>query len=144
MASGKVHAGQSFGAAAVLLALGVVLLDPPADAVALASGCAAGILISPDLDVDGWSYSERVLGRFFGSIWLIIWYPYAKIIPHRNPLSHAPLIGTAGRVLYLGAIVYLFQLLIEFSLPPSANFYIPLAIVGLSISDTLHWMADLR
>ncbi len=32
-----------------------------------------------------------------------IWHPYQKLIPHRNWKSHAPVLGSLLRLLYLGA-----------------------------------------
>jgi uncharacterized metal-binding protein len=34
-----------------------------------------------------------------------LWIPYQKYIPHRSPLSHAPLLGSTIRLLYLAALL---------------------------------------
>jgi len=54
------------------------------------------VWLSPDLDHHVGSASAR---RW----WLLrcIWAPYAMMIPHRSVLSHGPVIGTAGRLLWL-------------------------------------------
>ena len=35
-----------------------------------------------------------------------IWIPYQSLVRHRSPWSHWPLIGTAGRLAYLGVPLY--------------------------------------
>ncbi|WP_157816764.1 DUF2227 family putative metal-binding protein [Nostoc flagelliforme] len=59
-----------------------------------------GMYLSPDLDLKSKPFSRWGILRW-------IWKPYQKLIPHRgkffnrNPLSHAPIIGTVLRVSYL-------------------------------------------
>ena len=74
------------------------------------AGAAAGILLSPDMDLnegyEGGSILIRhtgILGRF----WVLFWKPYAFLIAHRSPLSHAPLLGTVLRLLYLYMIYFI-------------------------------------
>jgi len=64
--------------------------------VAVASGCflAGGLLLSPDLD------TRSNATRRWGPLRLL-WWPYRRWLSHRSLLSHTPLIGTAGRLLYL-------------------------------------------
>lgn len=67
----------------------------------LAAGSAflvGGLWLSPDLDTI--SNATRRWGPLRG-----LWWPYRRLLPHRSPLSHSPLLGTAGRLLYLGAVV---------------------------------------
>ena len=127
----------------------------PAGAVACSAGCLAGIILSPDLDVPSRTHSEylvyRALGRFFGAVWFAFWWLYARLIPHRSPLSHFPLIGTFSRFLYvylLGGVLWYGATSIAGSpawIPLFEWLRIPVfswAIVVLDASDTLHYLMD--
>jgi uncharacterized metal-binding protein len=74
----------------------------------LTAHLASGMLLSPDLDFDksdlwgrsrGRAWSNRVLRRW-GPIG-IIWYPYARLLPHRSWISHGYVIGGIIRLAYL-------------------------------------------
>ncbi|WP_099065884.1 metal-binding protein [Nostoc linckia] len=62
-----------------------------------------GMYLSPDLDL-----RSNVFYRWGFLRW--IWKPYQRLIPHRgrfvyrNPLSHAPIIGTILRIGYLAML----------------------------------------
>lgn len=110
-------------------------------------GLGAGILITPDLDVDHRTAEEARLWRIFpplGWAWQIIWYPYALLIPHRSPWSHAPLMGTAVRLLYLGALLYGAQTLAGYNWIGALLSWpgLPWALLGWAAQDTLHWLLD--
>lgn len=63
-----------------------------------------GLMFGPDLDV------RSVQSRRWG--WLAwIWRPYRDRLRHRSWLSHGPLAGTLGRVLYLTVWLAIFLLL---------------------------------
>ena len=53
-----------------------------------------GLWLSPDLDT-----KSKPIARW-GAL-QIIWWPYRKLIHHRSPLSHGPIIGTGIRIFYL-------------------------------------------
>jgi uncharacterized metal-binding protein len=99
MAAGKVHdritriaAGWSF----VVVGLGTWNLYA---ATWIMLGCLlGGYFLSPDLDI-----RSRPFQRWgpLRSLWL----PYQKSIAHRSSWSHAPIIGTTLRLLYLGVMV---------------------------------------
>jgi uncharacterized metal-binding protein len=55
----------------------------------------SGLMFGPDLDI----YS-RQYQRWGWLRWL--WLPYQRCIRHRSILSHGPIVGTIGRILYLG------------------------------------------
>jgi len=128
---------------------------PDHTTMAAAAGCMAGILLTPDLDVDNPTRSHYVVYRKFGAapflVWLAIWYPYGKAIGHRSWLSHGPIISTIIRLLYLSIFVLLLA-----QIPPLVGYKMPwdqwltyqtktlamVAILGLMVSDTLHWAAD--
>lgn len=71
--------------------------------VAIASGASflfSGFMFGPDLDIHSKQY------RRWGWLrWL--WIPYQSLVPHRSWVSHGPIIGTVGRVLYLGVCISL-------------------------------------
>lgn len=57
-----------------------------------------GYLLSPDLDI-----RSRPFQRW-GPL-RVIWIPYQKLVRHRSPWSHAPVLGTTTRVCYLAAVL---------------------------------------
>jgi len=54
----------------------------------------SGLMFGPDLDTNSRQYQRWGWFRW-------IWRPYQKAMRHRSLLSHGPVIGTVGRVLYL-------------------------------------------
>jgi uncharacterized metal-binding protein len=55
----------------------------------------SGLIFGPDLDLYSFHYKR------WGKLrWL--WKPYQKAIKHRSIWSHGPIIGTIGRIVYLG------------------------------------------
>ena len=103
MASGRQH-----DRATVLLALpfGVLwwpLLGPLGTAVVSLAFLIGGLWLSPDLDI-----RSRASRRWGPLQWL--WWPYRRVLRHRSPLSHSPLLGTALRLGYLGGLLILFAL----------------------------------
>ena len=142
MASGKVHA-----AGCVVLAT----LPPIISAATgldwhrtawLSFGALAGMLLTPDLDVRGsvraYAMAWRA-GWLFGAFWRALWWPYSRIIPrHRHWLSHLPIVGTMGRLIYLWLACFGIAQLCGVSLPR-----LPVEIAaGLMAADALHWIFD--
>ena len=69
-----------------------------------------GLWLSPDLDTKSNAFKR------WGPL-KAIWIPYQKIVPHRSVLSHAPLIGTTLRLLYLGIwSLFILKILKQFDL----------------------------
>lgn len=76
-------------------------------------GCSLGILFGPDMDIKGVSHQESFVGYWIGTLihekvgdfatllLQILTFPYAYFIPHRSWLSHAPIISTILRSLYV-------------------------------------------
>lgn len=54
-----------------------------------------GLMLAPDLDVRSLPFKRWGWFRW-------IWIPYQGSMHHRSPLSHAPVIGTTIRIVYLG------------------------------------------
>lgn len=149
MASGKIHAACSVALAAISFGAIIGGIGDARLGAACAAGCLAGIFLTPDLDQEGWSHSEHILVKAtfgIGYLWLLLWYPYAKAIPHRSPLSHFPVLGTAIRLLYLGfwaAIPAYFGFRLA---APSPEMW-PLlqwSVFGLALSDLGHFVFDLK
>lgn len=122
-------------------------------------GCMAGVLITPDLDVDQPTRSNYVMyreaGLLPGAIWRALWLPYGLAIGHRSWVSHFPVISTLIRLAYLGVIAWFIWFSWSFRMsvtsyanPPAMVFIPPLpawwpwAVAGLMVSDVLHWAAD--
>ncbi len=159
MSDGKTHALATVVAGGVL-APGLHLMGHVAlaSSLAFAGGCLAGLVVNPDLDIRRFTHAEEVvrasggkLGRFLAGLWYALWWPYAHVIPyHRHPMSHLPVIGTAGRVLYLALIVGLLYWLAGWvvalpdllPLPPALASGFWWSVGGLAAVDGLHTLMD--
>lgn len=142
---GVTHARAS---AALAATGGIVVTAITGDLKAGASfacGCALGVMMTPDLDQEGigkgeWKLIQASLG--VGFLWVWLWYPYARAIKHRSFLSHAPLVGTAGRLIYLLCLPTALWLAGKISLEWIPIWICLWAIAGLVVSDIGHWVLD--
>lgn len=100
MSSGTQHDRATVAGAKAIAAVGLpataffardILPLVPAMAMGFLLG---GLYLSPDLDIRSRPYRRWGLLRWY-------WWPYQKLIPHRNWMSHWPIIGTAIRLGYL-------------------------------------------
>ena len=115
------------------------------------AGCLSGIFISPDLDLSGKTISETLLNKWIigaGWLWMLLWYPYARLSKHRG-CSHVPIIGTLGRIVYLGifyiGIHFIFQHYYATDLLVWPQLYWQQLLIfagGLTVSDFGHWVLD--
>jgi uncharacterized metal-binding protein len=151
MATGEKHAAITQTLALSTVVAVAYAMGNVSTAVLAGGGCLAGLLIEPDLDVDGITQSERLLLKNIlplGVVWYIVWYPYAWVISHRSRISHFPILGTLGRLLYLSLWVFtiaallgqvgaLYGWLQTVPLP-----YVAAFVAGLVIADVGHWIAD--
>lgn len=148
MPDGRVHTLTTIVLSGVLAYASYRVGYPVAQVAALAGGCLSGLLLSPDLDVDrgsiSMSHAQRLGGCFVGMLWAILWKPYALLIPHRSPLSHFPLIGTAIRLAYVTLIGLLIiaALRITGANLPALPAWWPWSIAGLVLADLLHFILD--
>ena len=152
MPSGKFHAQDSLLVAGLVVANTFVSKGDMGIALALAGGSVTGLFLSPDLDQDGRTNSEWLLIKhlpFIGHIFFMYWYPYAVAIKHRSPLSHAPLLGTLGRLLYCLpvwlAVWWVFAQVgdgIQTDVLIPRLWWVKWAVIGLALSDTFHWARD--
>ena len=53
-----------------------------------------GLMFGPDLDIHSVQFKRWGWFRW-------VWLPYQGSVPHRSPLSHSPITGTAFRIFYL-------------------------------------------
>ncbi len=96
MASGKNHDRSILFASPIVLSVGGYYWGLEIGIIVGASHFIGGWYLSPDLDLKSLPWKRWGLLKF-------IWLPYQKFIPHRSPLSHAPLLGSVIRLVYLAA-----------------------------------------
>jgi uncharacterized metal-binding protein len=93
MASGKNHDRSILFATPIIGIIGVSQ-SLELGIIAASAHLLGGLYLSPDLDL-----VSRPYKRWGWLRW--IWIPYQKCIPHRSPLSHAPVLGSLIRLAYL-------------------------------------------
>jgi uncharacterized metal-binding protein len=147
MPDGKTHAALTVVAAAGLSAAGYLLVLPGDTSLALAGGCLAGLVLTPDLDVNDRIYAHSLVRRQAGQLpalaWRLFWLPYSRLVPHRHWISHTPVLGTGLRLGYLALIAWLLLALFGHPWPwQELPVWAPAAVYGLAVSDALHWAAD--
>jgi uncharacterized metal-binding protein len=107
--------------------------------VAVAAGAflIGGLWLSPDLDT-----RSRATNRWGALGWL--WWPYRRGLSHRSLLSHSPVIGTAGRLIYL-ALALLLAALVAQGVSALASGSAPLRRVDLAAAaqTAAPWLAGL-
>ena len=136
MPSGRVHTVGTLALAACTI---------PAANPALTFGVLAGLIISPDLDVDngfvGFTHLKRAgcVGNILSGVWRAFWYPYSKIVPHRSHISHSIFFGTVARVGYLVLPILLANFM---GLPLAIPSWFGMWFIGLCLSDALHILMD--
>ncbi len=96
MASGKNHDRAILFASPVVLVVGCYQFGLELGIIAGASHFLGGYWLSPDLDIKSRPFRRWSILRF-------IWIPYQRLIPHRSPLSHSPVLGSLIRFVYLAA-----------------------------------------
>lgn len=104
MASGRSHDRGTWILALPFGALWWPWLGMAGVAVASVSFLIGGLLLSPDLDT-----RSNATRRWGPLKWL--WWPYRRFLSHRSLISHTPVIGTAGRLLYLSVLLLLLCLI---------------------------------
>lgn len=149
MASGRAHDRATW-----LLALPYGLLCWPWLGMAgVAAGALSflvgGLLLSPDLD------TRSNPTRRWGPLRLL-WWPYRRWLSHRSLISHSPLLGTAGRLAYLGLLLLLLSAILHPLGVPGPGALLAKAqrlwhqqqgllvgsLVGLEASSWLHLIQD--
>jgi uncharacterized metal-binding protein len=96
MPSGRTHDRITFWILPILIGTSLILTTSlDLTAWVTAGFLFGGLMLGPDLDIRSVQYKRWGWFRW-------IWIPYRGSMRHRSPLSHAPVTGTAIRVLYLG------------------------------------------
>ena len=152
MPSGKVHVAITLSTLSGVIAPWV-LVNAGGNEYAYIAGCATGVLITPDLDVNGGMYSHyliRKVSRPAQFLWRLFWTPYALLVPHRHLVSHFPLIGTMVRIGYIFLVINLVAFCSSLLLGLFASDAVSRIywiwdwsfFFGLAHVDALHWAAD--
>ena len=147
MPSGKVHSALTISTlSGVLAPYAIVNLN--GNPYFYAAGCLIGIFVMPDLDVDNGNITDTIIRRVSRpaqKLWRLIWTPYSKLIPHRSPLSHMPVLGTLLRIGYIFLIINIFSILSHFFFDTVSRFYFVWDwsfVTGLMHVDAIHYFAD--
>lgn len=165
MSDGKSHSSASIGLGVGVLT-GLLPLYPK-EIVAVSLGALLGVVLTPDLDVDNGSisnwYVRKIFGKFGDRVWRMWTTPYAYAMSHRSTLSHFPGISTIVRLLYLAFPIIIIiaskedtflravlaQLIaiplliaLTFVYREMDIYYLAFVILGLVLSDTLHYLFD--
>jgi uncharacterized metal-binding protein len=98
MASGRAHDRATWLLALPFGLLWWPWLGPAGCGGAALAFLAGGLWLSPDLD------TRSNPTRRWGPLRLL-WWPYRRCLRHRSLFSHSPLLGSAGRLLYLAALL---------------------------------------
>jgi uncharacterized metal-binding protein len=144
-------AGLAAGWGAGLLGQQAGLEDGFRAGIACALGVTATLAVNPDLDLLESSFKSKVRKKSLFLPWWLLWMPYSVAIPHRHAYSHAPILGTFIRVMYL-----LFFISLTLAILVTANLISPETIfqselprwfilwfvTGMAVSDTVHWFLD--
>lgn len=144
MPSGRTHTVAN----SYLAILAVSFIHPLEYALLVASGCFLGIFLSPDLDVDrghfGFYFLEILFGKWFSFIWKWYWKPYSLLVPHRNWVSHFPIVSTFFRFLYLFLpFLVIFRVITPSYLPISWEKWLIPVFLGTVAADSLHFFMDI-
>ena len=119
------------------IALGIALFSVPVLTrdlrdLSIAAGCLLGLAMTPD-----WDLNRRKVG-LLGKLQFVD--EYAELVPHRNRISHTPVLGTLIRFLLTFAIPVPLLGLTADVWPP---WWLVLGIfAGLCLADTLHVILD--
>ncbi|GAP97776.1 metal-binding protein [Leptolyngbya sp. NIES-2104] len=102
MPSGRTHDSITLWSLPIV-ALSTFGLTQSSNLTLLVSGgfLFAGLMFGPDLDIYSQQYKRWGILRW-------IWLPYRRSLRHRSIFSHGAIIGTIGRILYLGIWIALF------------------------------------
>lgn len=164
MSTGVVHNAVSVAAAATCFSIALSSGLSVETATLLGVGCLAGIILTPDLDQqtynrveNKWRKSKNPFVAILGQLYIIFWYPYALMIPHRSWVSHMPIVGTVLRILYILVFSSIILLVVGVVYQGALDAIPPLWLLipnnfermapffyGLAISDALHWFFDTK
>ena len=159
MSSGTVHAKASIILASTFTVAS--LYNPRI--LECAAGAMAGILLSPDLDLDARNISYKIIRKrsLFGEkLWSWFWRGYRKSFKHGQFASHFPIFSTFVRLFYIYFWIILvphvflkLPFLMKLSPIPQWDLMFVLSwyakiflswmfVYGLMASDVIHWALD--
>ena len=138
MASGKNHDRAIYFATPVVGIIGGSY-SLELGLIAASSHLLGGLYLSPDLDLKSIPWKRWGVLR-------IIWLPYQRI-PHRHWLSHAPVVGSIGRLLYLGVLLSPVAIAFYWEVQPlqlGKEFWhsVAAALGGIELSALNHLLLD--
>ena len=120
-----------------------LILYSPEAAFWCTTGALAGILLTPDNDLRGnitYHYVKKYAGLPAYFLWKLVWWCYG-FIPHRSPLSHAPVLSTIIRLLYLW--LWILPIWYYLQLPwPTFSVNAGWWLIGLGLADIAHGWLD--
>jgi uncharacterized metal-binding protein len=157
MPSGKTHYSNYKKAAVLVPPLALLALASTGDAwtaLGVPVGYFLGRWIDPDLDQVSITDCEGRMMRdlkLAGAIFVAWWLPYAYLMRfvgigrkgHRNFFSHFPGVGTALRLLWLFAAPIAAIWWYDWSLTWEQWGVLFGVWIGLTFSDTIHYLADI-
>lgn len=100
MPDGRVHDKITFISAVVVGAVSCISLGLTNGPILTLAYVFAGLLFNGDLDHD---VGATCYNRWW--IFKYLFWVYLKIMPHRSIWSHGPILGTLGRLIYVGIYV---------------------------------------
>src|SRR5688572_16707475 len=115
MPSGKIHSALTLATVSGVVAPYLVV-NLGGNEYTYVAGCVVGLMVSPDMDVDGGNISDqyiRKVSRPAQWLWRLFWTPYALLVPHRHAISHMPIMGTIFRIGYMVLILNMLNLLLR-------------------------------
>ena len=157
MSSGHIHTKASLLLTGGFIVTSVLTWD--ISGLSYAAGSLLGVMVTPDCDVDGGTVSDkyirRRLGKVFEKGWDGLWYFYRRSLKHGGELSHFPLIGTMGRIVYLFACLIIVPHIASYVVfSPSWDLWYVIGwywdrlwegwrvILGLAGADFIHYILD--
>lgn len=110
-------------------------------------GIMLGVILSPDLDLSDTGfhglYILRVLfGEYFSRVFQAYWTPYSMIVRHRSWISHAPIISTAIRLMYLFAPLVIVLIILGYRINEDSIISLIVLFSGIALSDCMHIAMD--
>lgn len=139
----------------VLYALYIIIIakqftaSAQADAVFVLVGIIFGLLMTPDIDVAGKTYTEYLIQHYMSKVYprpialickyvyFILAYPFEYLLIHRSFFSHFPVIGTLIKFCY---VIVLYGIVIRDI--PSFNVRLIFLFIPWMLLDIQHFIDD--
>ena len=148
MPNGPVHARITMVVAVVVIpSVSITSHMQPVDILLLVSGALLGLAINPDLDLSENRFNndlQHISKNFLKFAWDGYWYMYGRLIHHRSPISHSPILGTLIRMIYMIPVLTLIVVPLSYILSDHSIFIVfVILFTGLCVSDLFHIIADI-